>query len=708
MLDPSLLARDFHDVTMPLYPTVTGFPPTITPRSVGIFLWAVAWACLLLISFTGWGKLTSKLVRIGHLPASIACSLGIAVVIFCGGWLNLAHAIYSGVIFAIVAVGLILYAAFFHAHVPSEKGCGFWRNKAPWARVLMICVILILVLRVAATVRLADFDVNDDSGAYLVFPQQMLATHSFSAGPFSDRHVISGVGGGYLLQTFVIAATSISNIAMADRTFGLILLFIALWDLGITFGLSFEQIALLEFLVYLIPQQTANLTFVMLPIILLVSLLWLVYQTPQEEESHPWRYALLAGAIGGAAVALKSTFLPCVGMFCLIPYSVMNWRRKKLALGLPIIAGVGAILVVAAWMIHLKLTAGTYLYPLFGHGVDYSTYGIFRSFTIPRTTRTIIKLFLQAVPLIALALAAATFKQTRHILFCIAVLLAAAAGITAFNLAAGGDSIWRYGFPQFLSAVLIGSVVLMAVSNEETAPRRKWLALTLAIAPLVGCNFYYDLSGSPPQLFRQAIWEFSNYEPGLRASLGNQALSDTRLVRQYRAVEAALPKDAVVLEDVGSPYLLNFKTHKIFVMDWPGGASPAPGWPFGQEPAALAQYLRQNSVGYIVYDYRYTHWIDFKSCQVLERPQTYSTELYVLFWLSLLSQNQLDHVRNHYESLYDDGKIAVINLNHPVAGTAAEQPVWTLKTTKEDICSDVMARYRANPATTEAVQPSEQ
>ena len=63
---------------------------------------------------------------------------------------------------------------------------------------------------------------------YLVFPQKMLATHHFAADPFSDRRVISSLGGSYILQAFVIAATSLSNIGMADRTLGLILDFFAL------------------------------------------------------------------------------------------------------------------------------------------------------------------------------------------------------------------------------------------------------------------------------------------------------------------------------------------------------------------------------------------------------------------------------------------------------------------------------------------------
>ena len=47
---------------------------------------------------------------------------------------------------------------------------------------------------------------------------------------------------------------------MADRTLGLILIFLALIDLGFGFGLSPRTIPVMELIVCLIPQETFNLT----------------------------------------------------------------------------------------------------------------------------------------------------------------------------------------------------------------------------------------------------------------------------------------------------------------------------------------------------------------------------------------------------------------------------------------------------------------
>ncbi len=503
---------------------------------------------------------------------------------------------------------------------------------------------------------------------------------------------------GYWLQTFILAATSLANIGMADRTLGLLLLFAAVWDFGIAFGLPVEQIAVVEFIAFLVPQPTANLTFVILPIALLLALLWFIFQTDSEGSTYPWRHALLAGAIGGAAVALKSTFLPCVASFCLVSYLMIHWRRKNKAFGLPLIAGLGAIVVLAAWMLAMRHTAGTFLFPVLGHGLDHTKVGVFGSFKIAKTPRTIIKLFLQGCVLLALGFGAFSLRiRDRRSLFCLSVMIGAAFGITAFNLAAGGDSIWRYGFPQFFSAILIYSIGLAAMSKKASSVGKRYAAWTLAIIPLIGCVFYHDVAGARPQPFRQIRWESAHYGPSLRASLSGQSLSSPALKAEYRALENSLPENGIVLENIAYPFLLNYKVHLIYMMDWPGAAGPAPGWPFGKDSSALGQYLRQSSVRYVLYDYRYAQWTDARSCQVLENPQRYSSELYVLFWMSLLAHSQLDALQSHYQSIYDDGKIAAIDLTRPIENAPADQPTWNANTDKEAMCSAVMSRYLANP-----------
>ena len=695
-LSPSL-AQTLTNLNLPPYPTVTGLPQPITLLSLASFAGALVWAWLLLVSFTGWGRATGKLFRGPRLPASVACSLGIAAIVFLGGWLNLLHAIYPSVLFAITGLGLLFYAVSRSERPEEYRWLRFWKNASRGSKILIVVALLILVLRVAATVRLGTFNVTDDSTAYLIFPQKMLATHHFANDPFSDRRVISSLGGAYFLQCLVIGATSISHIAMADRTMGFMLLAAALFDIGVRFELSPFQIAVLEFLVYLAPQETINLTFVVLPTSLLLAMIWLVIETDQVQPCL--RNTILIGATGGAIISLKSTYLPIVGVYALIPFLAASWRARKLKrVRSPLVAGLSALGILLAWMIAMKMTSGTYLFPVLGSGVDYTTYGVFHLMARFSTHRALVKIFLQAFALsILICVLLLAGRRNYNVRISLWILFTSAIAITAFNYRSGGDFIWRYNFPQFLCAIVVFYAATGSTFHQESSSAKARLAFYVGVLSLASMIFYYDAAGSNPRPFRQMGLEQKDYVRSLRASLSGVSLADPSLNAEYQAIQKAVPNRAFALENVARPYLFNYRQHNFYVMDWPGAASPPPGWPFGQNSAQLSSYLRQNSVRYFVYDYHYAAWYDAGSCRSLVRPKLYSTELYVLFWMSVLADHQLDQLRSDFTSIYDDGKIAVIDLQEPRRGASAQTADWTLDTSKEQMCSAVLARYLANP-----------
>ena len=94
---------------------------------------------------------------------------------------------------------------------------------------------------------------------------------------------------------------------------------------------------------------------------------------------------LLVGIVGGGILSLKSTFLPYVGTVALIPYFFSSGARNRSQMldVCPFSLGLPTVVTVAAWMVAMKHTSGTYLFPILGHGFDYSSYGLFSS-TLPR------------------------------------------------------------------------------------------------------------------------------------------------------------------------------------------------------------------------------------------------------------------------------------------------------------------------------------
>ena len=698
---PTSLAQTLTNITLPSYPSVTGLPQPITARSLAAFAGALIWAWLLLVSFVGWGRLTGKLFRVQRLPASVACSLGIAAIVFLGGWLNLLHAIYPSVLFGLTAIGLVVYLALRRQRPEEYRWSRAWQETSLSSRILLMLSLILLSLRIAATVRLGMFNNLDDNAAYLVFPHKMLAVHSFASDPFSDRRVISSLGGSYLLQAFVIAATSLTHIAMADRTLGLILLGGILFDIGVAFGLSLPQIIVLEFLASLVPIETINLTFIILPISLLLGAVWMLWETERTSAFDRWKYASFAGAIGGAAIAMKSTYLPIVVVFLAISFCIVPGIKPiKTALRIFVIAILGCLVVLLAWMIAMKQSSGTYLFPILGHGVDYSSYGIMRVSHAFRSYRTFFKIFLQGALLLAMAgLQFFLGNKGRQAQFSVGILIAAAIAITAFNYKSGGDFIWRYNFPQFFCAVIIFYLAgAGAIKGLSSPGHRDSLLFCLGVFALLAMIFYYDAAGTNPQPFRQVGMEWNDYRPSLRASVTGSHLANPQIKAEYAQAEHAIPLHAVALENIAYPFLFHFADHTILIADWPGAASPSQAWPFEGSGSLVALYLLRHSVRYVIYDYRYARWEDVEACKALESPLRNSEELTALWRITILVHHQFDQFRIQYHSTYDDGKIAVIDLDSPRQDAPAPPPYWTLNTSKEQMCSAVLARYLANPS----------
>ena len=694
MTAPDALVRELMQYNFPEYPSVTSLPQPITWNSLSEFFYVMGVVWLLLISLNGWGQLTARLVRIQNLPASMACAVGITAIVFIGGILNEVHAIIASVLFFLIFFGLICYIFFRSARPAAYKLTSFWNSASRRARIILVGAMLLLMLRVAATVRLASFNVSDDSSAYLVFPQKMIAIHHFAIDPFSDRRMISSIGGGYFLQGLVIAATSPAHIAMADRTFGLLLLTGTLFETGMIFDLSALQISLLELLVFCVPEETFNLTYIVLPIAMFLAMIWMIRQAGEHKAREAWRYAIVSGAIGGAVITLKSTYLPIVGVLAWIPYLFLFWRStRKQAVVLPIVTCIGSICVLAAWMFAMKQASDTYLFPILGAGLDYSRYGVVPVLHNVRSARFVMKIVLQPMLLLFLAglqiLAGIEEKKSR---LSLAVLISSAIAIAAFNYKSGGDYIWRYNFPQFFMAIIVFYAATASRLGSRGISHYARYASYAGIVSLVGMIFYYDASGTNPRPFRQVVTEAREYWPSLRAGLSAQPLESKKLQAQYGIAEASIPRDATSLEHVAFPFLFNYSDRNIFVMDWTGAASPRPGWPYGSSPSQLAAWLKESSVQYVVFDYAFATWEDAKNCQNLEKRRLFSPELYTLMWIEVIADSQMFQLMDQYQISHDDGAIAIFNLQKPV-GTINIQPGFDFRTHVDVMCSAVMERY---------------
>lgn len=706
MTSPVSLLHELTNVPIEVYPSVTGAHLPITLFSIARFAGALAWAWLLLLSFTGWGRAAARLLRVRQLPASVACAAGIATLIFIGGWLNLASFIMRSILLAAVAAGFAFYIIFRRSQPEAFRWRAIWRRSSIVSRSLLVMALLLLTFRVAKTVRMAAFDVTDDSAAYLALPHKMLETHHFAPDPFSERRNTSSLGGGYFLQDLVLSATSLPNIGMADRTLGAILLAGILLDFGTLFELPTFQLALLEFLVFLIPQETFNLTFIVLPVPLLLSMVWLLTVVTREGgpfEEQPCEpgtfpvcisYAVLAGMAGATAITLKSTYLPFVGALSLIPLVLFLLRRKtRRAIQISIAVICGIFLVLLAWMIGMKLTSGSWLFPILGRGLDYTRLNLFPGTPRFASGRSVIKVVIQGSGLVLLALILFVSRRKSWLTaFGILTILSAAAAITALNYASSADSIWRYNFPQFFTAVIVFYVATAAFDKVPRSSTQNRVAFCFGVLTVISMVFYYDIAGTVPEPLDAFTSQMTNTAP-IIAGLSAQRLSSAALRTKYRSAEAAVPNDGAALEYVAYSFLLDYSARKIFIMDWPGASAPLPGWSFGKNADYLAQYLRTNSIRYVILDQTYALQREAKVCNVLGGPYRLSQWVRQQMWMEILTVNQLQQMASNFRVIYKDRDFAVIDLDAPAKASSDTEQLWGIHANLDGVCFAVANRY---------------
>jgi hypothetical protein len=73
---------------------------------------------------------------------------------------------------------------------------------------------------------------------------------------------------------------------------------------------------------------------------------------------------------------------------------------------------------------------------------------------------------------------------------------------------------------------------------------------------------------------------------------------------EARRAQASVPEGEKILVKTVHPFLMDFARNHVLVMDWPHGSSPPPGMPFGRGPDALATYLGDQGIRYVVFEYQ--------------------------------------------------------------------------------------------------------
>jgi hypothetical protein len=629
----------------------------MTPTSLLHFLEALCWATVVFVAVTGYGTLALSMWRMRGVSVALAAVTGFGVVILIGGCLNLLHAISPVARFLLVAVGVVgflLRRPVLLSPSDAEIQAAEHRARSRWTRPALLLAAVVFLVRIGASVHTSYYQHEDDYNFYLAAPVKMAALHQYAADPFSERRIMSSLGGNYFLQTLMLSELPVEDIQMADRALGLWLLIFVALGLGEVFRLTPLQRALLGLFLLLTPQLQFNLTFVILPYALFCGLVFLAANI-EEFEARPILHALLLGVAAATIASLKSTYLPH-GVLFFICIGLIHARRRGVRAGVRSIlfASIGCLVVLGPWMLANHFASHTWLYPLLGKGYQYSAYGLFPPPSSGSSLKIIVKVMLFNVPLVGVLFAEWFWCERDEKTRVLVALTAAALGASILvGIATGGDSVRRYNYPAILAAILL--LYLAASRKANVTPSLRSYALEWASAALCVCMAFYVGMNS---------WthEYSMTLKCLHTSLTDFHIEPRSTVASYAAMESAIPAGAdQTIATVDFPFLLDFKAHPIHIADIPGAASPPPGWPSRSDGEALAAYLLSQHQ-------RYLAFTTFSLPDAEKRVKDASTSPNATQWIRsedeirLASFRQFDQLAASRHHLYDDGNLILLDL----------------------------------------------
>jgi hypothetical protein len=634
----------------------------MTPASLLHFIEALLWCALLFLSIAGYGALLLRSFNIRRPSITLAATTGFGVVICLGGCLNLLHLITAPILIAVTVLGLFaaisLRITINETDAPASLPLA---HKTSWASslvpLLLILTALVFAIRIVATVHTQSYQASDDYNFYLAAPAKMLQLRHYAADPFSERRIMSSIGGNYFLQTLVLATLPLTDVQMADRTLGLLLLGFLAFALASEFHLTPPQRAVFALLVFTTPQLVFNLTFVLLPSALFFALVYLAAHRKLLAES-PTLQALLLGAITGVLATTKSTYLPH-GVIFVGCFALFQSRRRGPSSGAKtlLLAALSCLIVMAPWMIASHATSGTWFYPSLGKGYQYSTYGLY-----PAPSGAGLSIILHKV---------VPFCAPLGLLFVLewflgdrdeqgeAILSLSAAALCAtllVGIGTGGDSVRRYNYPCIIPAMLLLYIVFSRRRNTFPGSRRWPVLQTVTIVFIA-----YTAITTWRNKFTN---EYDQIPLGLKAGLRDTPIVPAIIAAQYAAAQRAIPTDAGALATVTNSFLLDYRANSISIADYPGAASLPPGWPSRGDGNTLAEYLLAHNLRYLVCSYADFVALDHEAVKVLHDPSR-TQWIHSEAAITLRSHQQYAELAQTRRHLYDDGQIYVLDLAEP-------------------------------------------
>lgn len=667
---------------------------------------------LLILSCMGWGFVISRLIKSPKIPFEIKSGIGFAWIIVVGGVLNLLSVINFFTITILIGVGMLCSVYVFGKCMYMLRKGGFSLIESipkkivsakssiktkPIYTFFLIILIAFIGLRAVSMTAPHFYNTHDDAQGYIVFPEKMVQTGSMQIDPFSERRIVSSIGGKAFIDSIFLTYADERFLHFSDRGFGFLLFLFVLLGILKSIQIKNEYIVALLYIPVLIMAPMANITSIYTGSVLFVVLCYFLIHHIRDVGSEKRSVQNLVSTIVlfslcvAGLVALKTSFIPVAGLFALaflisstvtvsqnkislfhiaeqtVSHGIWHSLRRNIkkiwthAVLYTALLGVIVFFLALPYMLASYASSGTLLYPLLGKGFHGSAQGGFLTPTSEVSFTNIMNFVygLQHVLVYALFTLSAiliynSYKDRRVSSYAILGIVGVSSALGIGILTAGfAISHYTFAFLLPITIILLAGMLRRHTDESEYAHKVSLPIAILILGMLIGAGL---------QLFFQTQKETLGF---LSASIKAEPLLDESKKMQYKNLQESVPVGETILVRLNDNYALDFNRNQIFIADYPGGASLPPGMPFFQGPQTLVDYLISQNIFFIAYSYKDQAYFTYEEYGHRLQPSMNA-------WIRTEAEHTFDFQDNlmsigaDYQRIYDDGTHFVIDLRSKV------------------------------------------
>jgi hypothetical protein len=646
---------------------------------------------LFILSAFGWGRLMRRFldprVFVFH---SLTAIIGIAVLGFIGGLLNLLHLAKTPVLLALMLVGVGIAVREVLQRQPWRRRT-FPLESIPLfvAPVFALCAALFLM-------RTGLFNIGDDFHTYVTRATRMAETGTLAGNAF-DSLGLDSLGSASFFHCFFLAAGGVEFLNGFDAVacFALCLFLLAelslRWRMPWWLGLS----AIFAF-VWINPQYVnisplySGAAGIMA---LMVCGMFLARTLARNHRVFAWRLSLTAGLLVAWLVTMKITlaFFAAIflaTLFCAVCVATANRRaalKSATVICITILVGVLPWALVAMPSLLKARNTADGLLAAATMADKYPSLAAHES----RLLFTPIHLFYGNTPVLYLAITcvalALGLAGLAHWLRCrrgsklSAMPAVAAAGVTMTAMLFLNGHLFpistaiRYSCPVLIGGIFIVAFGFLRARTSSGTPTRRWLAAGLAVAALsvlvlFNGTFLRRLDTAMRNRTLLAFRPDTTY-----ASYCRDMLTREQAV-YHQELQSKIPDGATALVWTATPFHFDFQRNRLLTMSVPGISSPALRFPAGLPPGALEQYFHNNGVQFVVLEKKGYGVVELSDLAQMQRyPQTIYKKLADFGTYLRLG---LDELAARGKIIYSDDRMLIFELGaakgpQPIAETIA-------------------------------------